>query len=303
MVRMTRLENSSLQIIDKPTRLPEKKALIISLNYYNSKNPEFGNCSEATAFANSIYLYLHFTNIKILSNKPSINENTGDIKKSDIIKSLDELFIDFVAGDVVIILILGKRNKDGLIQINNDEFFNKDELQKLIVYPIQNGVTVALFLDTICENNFNFIEQKQDCTQRIGLRYLHEKHNFDTKKVIKSSALLGYRIPIEIEFLNNQILTTEYVDKEDTCSTFLAVCCSSKKSALLTFALTQIFTNNYLHTLSLKKFIKEIASFFIVNLVNNNNGDEKKMPFTFYLESGQHIDMHVPLGRIFSAPL
>ena len=54
---MTRLENSNLEILDKPQRLPEKKALIISFNYYTSKNPDFGNLSEATAFANSIYLY------------------------------------------------------------------------------------------------------------------------------------------------------------------------------------------------------------------------------------------------------
>jgi hypothetical protein len=303
MIRRTRLDNEFKGSVNNPTRLPEKKALIVSLNYYDSLTPEFGNLSQAKAFSNSLYLYLHFTNIKIISDKPPNNEDNGQLQKSEIMKSLDELFLDYVFGDIIIILIIGKRNKDGFIQLNINEHLNNDEIQKFIVLPIQNGVTVALFVDTQDEFYPSRKQNNQESIQTLGLRYLHEKYSYETITSLKSSAHLGFRIPIDIQFKNNQILTTEFVSVEETSSTFITLSSCTKKSSILTFALIQIITNNYLHTLTLKKFINEIVSFFIVNFSQNNNELNFKENNCIYFESGQHIDMQVPLGRILSAPL
>jgi hypothetical protein len=202
------------------------------------------------------------------TNQKFLTDVHTSVTKKDIIQALDWLVEDADDGDVMMLIIAG-RGKEGLELSDGEEF---DDFSASLIDFLPGKTTLFMLSDVCLPLNSRFL-----CK--------------DTSPKCTSSKQIGSK---HMPTLLSTPETRRFEDstKQETCCTLISVY-SGGSNGHLAFMLDTLLTTVYPYSVSLQVFLQHAQACMVVNKLDNECS----------LESGQHIDLQVPIGRLLHLPI
>jgi hypothetical protein len=246
-----------------------KKALAIGINYYESDNIEAGSISDANKFADDLKLRFFF-DVTLLTDSPS-----KILSRKDVFTAFDELLTGTDHGDILFIYFSG-RSSAGNPMILSDGHVSRDELHSELLQALPTGVTLFMMFDSSYSNG-------------LGLRY-----RFDDISVgpVKSLPSAQYRLAASPDKWTPKSRAFENLEAEETITSVIFLTHPGSRG-LMTSSYLETVDRVYSHSLSLSMLLASLSAHYQAN----------NCLLTSSIESGQYIDLNVPLGRLLAAPL
>jgi hypothetical protein len=261
--RGRRAQTSTLQ-----QHVSRKRSLVIALNYWNS-NPQLQHQECARALRKAFALNLHVTDVQLVEDSV-----TKGVSKHEVLQAIDTLLAGCHAGDVLFFHLVGRSFENGFLL--TDESISFDEIKSSVVEPLPIGVTLLCVLD--CQTS-----------KGMNMRYVFTDESLGPKTSIPCD---GRRISNCIEKWKQNCKEEENVEAADTAAS-VVVLRQASSAGLLSWCLSKCLDDVYPHSLPLAQVLMHVRAHSFAN-------GEHAPPI---LESGQHMDARVPIGRLVSAPI
>lgn len=261
--------NRLLYRSERLARSTVKKALVVGLNYYNTNHFEAGSVSDANKFADDLKLRFFF-DVRVISDSPA-----KTVTKKDIFLAFEDLLTGVDDGDILFIYFSGQSFADNPMVVA-DGLVSREDIHSELLQALPKGVTMFIMFDCSYSNG-------------LGLRY-----RFDDISAgpIKSLPSAQYRIAAMPEKWAPKSKAFENLEAEETVATAIFLSHPGIRG-LMTSSYLETVDRVYSHSLSLSMLLASLSAHYHAN----------NCSLTSSIESGQYLDLNVPLGRLLAAPL
>jgi hypothetical protein len=258
-----------LQRVERFSHSTTKNALVIGLNYYNTDHFESGSVIDANKIADDLKLRFFF-DVKLLTDSPA-----KGVSKHDVKSAFDELLEGSNYGDIMYLYFSGQ-SSPGIPMILSNGSMSREEIQSDLLHALPKGVTLFMMFDCSYSGG-------------MGLRYRFDDVSSGPEKSLPNAQ---YRLNLQPERWVPKSKAYENLAAEETVTTVLFLSHSYKRG-LMTSSYLDSLDRVYSHALSLSMLLAHLSAHY--------NANHCFVAST--IESGQYIDLNVPIGRILSAPL
>lgn len=266
---------------EQALRPARKRALVIGLNYFGSPLQTHGCLDDASSVADALKLRLHVTDTRLLQDAPG----SAPVTRAVIFDAFDWLLAGAERGDVLFLHFSGRSasamaplaSASPSALVLSDGAISISELRSALLDPMPIGVTLFAVFDSGFRG--------------LGLRYRFEDASSGPKA---SVAAAGRRLASAPQLWTAGATATELTQEAETSASVVLLCDGPNPSrGLLTFSFLQALERVYAYSLTLAALLASVRATFAANGCASAP----------VLESGQLLELGVPLGRLLAAPL
>jgi hypothetical protein len=186
--------------------------------------------------------------------------------RKTVIDALDWLAEGMDDGDIMLLILAGK----GSLELSDGSTFS--EFNEFVdIAPLGTTLFILSGVYLPLESRFMCKDVSAACTQSIQL---------GSKKIPKLVS-------------KAETKRFEEMSKHETCSSVICIYCGEPTTGHLAFLLDYLLRNVYTYSITLQTFLQYAQACLVVNGIDGECS----------LESGQFMDLQVPLGRLLHMPI